>query len=210
MSDAVPIGNADSYGSIGSVCGYSWTPYTTPVVLFYRRDRWNLVDSYPPSPDCRDTIPIPNSTGDYVGPLIGPTCVDKVVPGDDTCCSCTFSINEYNMGDAMSQNTGHIPWAAGLFSLKDNSGEDVKTCVVVGEFPHPLSNQTLWDLNGEGTSDPRPFSIMRYICTSLLGQDSNCVPNENGTSIVFGTSVFIDGVAEFCGDVPMIFMLDTK
>jgi len=25
-TDAIPIGNPDSYGSIGSVCGYDWTP----------------------------------------------------------------------------------------------------------------------------------------------------------------------------------------
>jgi hypothetical protein len=111
----------------------------------------------------------------------------------------------------MNQNTGQRPWAAGLFNLKqtEGTGEDIKVCAVVAEFPHPLANVTLWDLNGEATSDPQPFSIMRYICTSLLGQ-SMCVPNENGTSIIFGTAEFTQGVSDFCGDVPLLFMMDTK
>lgn len=212
MTDDVPIGNPISYGSIGSVCGYASTPYTSPKVLFYRRARWNLEKSYPPSYSCRDTVPIPNVNGSFVGPLFGATCVDKVVPGSDTCCSCTFSVNEYNAGNSMGQNTGQRPWTSGLFSLKHSA--DVKVCVVTALFPHPLSNQTLWDLNGMGTSNPRPHSIMQYICTSILGQE-NCVPNENESSFVFGTHAFVDGVLELCGDhtsghYPIIFMADTK
>lgn len=212
MTHDIPIGNPSSYGSIGSVCGYAVTKYTTPIVLFYRRAKWKLEKSYPPSSGCRDTVPIPNANGSFVGPLFGPTCVDKVVPGSDTCCSCTFSINEYDMGVSMGQNTGQRPWTAGLFSLKER--DDVKVCVVPALFPHPLSNETLWDLNGMATSNPRPYSINQYVCTQELGQE-NCVPNEGGTSFVFGTKSFVDGVLDFCGKeasshYPIIFMADTN
>lgn len=78
MSDSVTIGNPSVYGSIGSVCGYSITSFTAPVVLFYRRDKWDLITSYPSSSSCRDMVPVPNSTGSWTGPLIGPICVDKV------------------------------------------------------------------------------------------------------------------------------------
>jgi len=85
-----------------------------------------------------------------------------------------------------------------------------QVCMVVGEMPHPLSNTSLYDLNGVATSDPRPFSIMRYICTSLLNPEI-CVPNSDGTSkILFGSSVFVEGVAELCGDAPIIVMFDSN
>lgn len=184
-SKDTPIGNPDSYGSIGAACGFASTPYTTPVVLFYRRDKWSLEASYPPSSNCRDNVPVPNATGSFVGPQIGPVCVDKVTPGEYDCCSCSFSEDEYNKGSAMGQSLGQRAWAGGLFKMKDvtyEGDESPKICVVTGEFPHPLSNQTLWDLNGEVVdSDPKPYSIMRYICTSLLNPE-NCIPNLSGTS----------------------------
>lgn len=60
------------------------------------------------------------------------------------------------------------------------------------------------------TSDPRPYSIMRYICTSLLKPEI-CIPNSDGTSrILFGSSAFVQGVSNLCGDSPVIFMADTN
>ena len=213
QSKDTPIGNSDSYGSIGAACGFASTPYTTPVVLFYRRDKWSLEASYPPSSNCRDNVPVPNATGSFVGPQIGPVCVDKVTPGEYDCCSCSFSEDEYNKGSAMGQSLGQRAWAGGLFKMKDGieGDESPKICVVTGEFPHPLSNQTLWDLNGEvADSDPKPYSIMRYICTSLLNPE-NCIPNLSGTSnILFGSDSFVQGVTELCGDNPVIFMADTN
>ena len=150
-------------------------------------------------------IPVPNSTGSWVGP-IGPVCVDKVTPGEDDCCSCTYSEEEYNQGSSMGQDLGQRAWAGGLFSMKDGGS---KVCVVTAEFPHALSNETLWDLNGEATSDPSPWSIMRYICTTQL-DPTICVPNSDGTSILFGSSVFVKGVSDLCGDTPVIFMADTN
>ena len=131
------IGNPDSYGAIGSACGYGSTPYTVPIVLFHRLDKWDLEAAFPPSPSCRK-VPIPNATGSFVGP-IGPVCVDKVTPGNDDCCSCTYSKEEYKAGGEMGNGLGQRAWAGGLFSMKagtyneDAIPESPKVCVVVAE-----------------------------------------------------------------------------
>jgi len=177
-------------------------------------NKWKLEASYPPSPKCQDKIPVPNATGSWTGP-IGDVCVDKVTPGEDDCCLCTFSEEEYNEGNEMGQALGQRAWAGGLFSMKEGTYDEEiesppKVCMVVGEMPHPLSNTSLYDLNGVATSDPRPFSIMRYICTSLLNPEI-CVPNSDGTSkILFGSSVFVEGVSELCGDTPVVVMFDSN
>ena len=70
----------------------------------------------------------------------------------------------------MGQALGQRAWAGGVFSMKEGTYDSAnveieripKVCIVVGEMPHPLSNTSLYDLNGVATSDPRPFSIMRY------------------------------------------------
>jgi hypothetical protein len=88
---------------------------------------------------------------------------------------------------------------------------------VAGEFPHPLANVTLWDLNGQPTwssGGGEPYAIMPYVCTTQYSPDI-CVPNLDGTSVVFGTDVFVRFVAEFCsGDDnkrrDIIIMADTN
>lgn len=147
------IGNPEVYGSIGSACGYGSTPYTSPTVLFYRLDKWVLEASYPPSPNCQGMVPIPSDAGSWIGPQVGPVCVDRVTPGENDCCSCTYSEHEYSTGTAIGQGLGQRAWAGGLFSMKKTDPEwhevyekalllkqeqggaeaEPKVCVVTGE-----------------------------------------------------------------------------
>lgn len=209
VADNISIGNPAEYGTIGSVCGYGVTDYTTPVALFYKLDAWTLDDSYPKSPSC-NFVPVPP----WTGPQIGDICVNKTQPDGDNCCSCTFSEKEYSLGNDIGQNLGQRPWVAGIFSSKisdddgDNNAKTQKVCVVAGEITHPLFNSTLSNLNGKTTSDPKPNSIAQYLCTLLNTRD--CVPNLTNSSILFGTDVLVPGVSEFCGNNPVIFMADTN
>ena len=45
----------DNFGSIGAVCGSSKDSYVSPVMLFYNKDHWHVVDSYPQSKICHGT-----------------------------------------------------------------------------------------------------------------------------------------------------------
>ena len=177
------IGNPDKYAVIGSVCGYGGAEYRTPVALFYKLDTWALEDSYPKSPSC-NFAPIPP----WTGPQIGEICVNKTQPDGDNCCSCTYSKKEYSFANDIGMGLGQRPWVAGIFRKKGGDGGDnqdtQKVCVVAGEIPHPLLNSTLYNLNGKATSDPRPDSIARDMCT-LLNTDE-CVPNIGNSSILFG------------------------
>lgn len=198
----ITIGNPSEYGVIGSVCGYAITDYTSSVALFYKKKSWELQESYPKSSQC-NTIPVPP----WEGPHIGKVCVDQVTPDDENCCSCTYSKEEYKFGDDLELNLGQRPWVAGIFKNKANVNER-KVCVVSGEVPHPLSNTTFDNLNGILTSDPKPYSIQKYLCT--LDDTHRCVRNLTNSSILFGTDVLISEVTKFCGDIPIIFMADTN
>lgn len=204
-----PLGNPN-YGTVAAVCGYGSDQYQTPVVLFHDRRRWDVIDAYPPSPICRDQVFLP--PWDDPGIANG-TCADKTVPGatQDDCCSCTYSEAEYDIGDGWGNNLGQRPWAAGIYRRRTDGRE---LCVVAGEFPHPLANATLWDLNGEPTWSSsgvsEPYTIMPYVCTTQYSP-SICVNNLDGTSVVFGTDVFVRSVAEFCGtERDTIIMADTN
>mmetsp|Transcript_25093 Transcript_25093/g.77369 ORF Transcript_25093/g.77369 Transcript_25093/m.77369 type:complete len:456 (+) Transcript_25093:197-1564(+) len=201
-ADVDAIGNPERYGSVAAVCGYGSAQYQTPMVLFHDKQRWDVLDSYPKATKCADVVFLPPWDGPGVNDAV---CVDKTSPGDDDCCSCTFSEEEYRVGKAWNQGTGQRPWVAGLYRKKD---AETEVCVVAGEFPHPLSNTTLWNLNGR----PAPWgtkAIMRYICTAQYNSDS-CIDSLDGGSVVFGTDVFTNGVADFCGDRPTVIMADTN
>ena len=74
--------------------------------------------------------------------------------------------------DEWGQGLGQRPWVAGIYKRKadatelcvvacveikfqaphaDDAMTLISTQVVAGEFPHPLANQTLWNLNGAPT-----------------------------------------------------------
>ena len=194
-----PLGNPN-YGSIAAGCGYGSTEYQTPVVLFHDRRRWDVLQTYPSSPAlCRDKVFLP--PWDDAGIANG-TCADQTGATGDDCCSCTYSDAEYAAADGWGNNLGQRPWAAGIYRRRSDGRE---VCVVAGEFPHPLANVTLWDLNGQSTwtssGSEEPYTIMPYVCTAQYSPDI-CVPNLEGTSVVFGTDVFARSVAEFCsGDL---------
>ena len=135
-------------------------------------------------------------------------CIDRTSPGEDDCCSCTFSADEYRTADGWGQGLGQRPWVAGIYKRKADAAE---LCVVAAEFPHPLANQTLWNLNGAPTwtAAAQPFSIAKYVCTSQYSA-AVCVPNLEGTSVMFGTDVFVRGVEDFCGARDVVVMLDTN
>ena len=201
-----PLGNPN-YGSVAAVCGYGSDEYKTPVVLFHDRRRWDGLRSYPSSPAlCHDRVFLP--PWDDAGIANG-TCADRTGPTADDCCSCTYSDAEYALGDEWGNNLGQRPWAAGIYRRKSDGRE---VCVVAGEFPHPLANVTLWDLNGQSTwtsSGSEPYTIMPYVCTTQYSPGI-CVPNLDGTSVVFGTDVFVRSVAEFCKEREIIIMADTN
>ena len=190
-----PLGNPN-YGSVAAVCGYGSTEYQTPVVLFHDRRRWDVLQTYPSSSDlCRDKVFLP--PWDEEGIANG-TCADRTGATPNDCCSCTYSAEEYALGDKWGNNLGQRPWTAGIYRRKSDGRE---VCVVAGEFPHPLANVTLWDLDGQSTltsSGSEPYTIMPYVCTTQYSPDI-CVNNLDGTSVVFGTDVFVRSVAEFCG-----------
>ena len=203
------LGGPD-YGSVAAVCGYGSDQYQTPVVLFHDRRRWDVVDSYPSSPLCRDKVFLPPWEEEGIA---NGTCSDKTGPNEDDCCSCTYSATEYATGDGWGQNLGQRPWVAGIYRRKTDGRE---VCVVAGEFPHPLANVTLWDLDGRPTwswnedTPEQPFTIMPYVCTTQYSP-SICVNNLDGTAVVFGTDVFVRSVAEFCGPSrDVIIMADTN
>ena len=179
----ISIGNPTDYGTVGSVCGYGNTDYTTPVALFYKLDAWTLDDAYPKSQSC-NFVPVPP----WTGPQIGDICLNKTQPDGDNCCSCTFSDKEYALGNDIGNNLGQRPWVAGVFSKRAKSNEsnekEVKVCVVAGEVTHPLLNSTVYNLNGKLTPDPQPYSIAPYLCTLL--NTNECVPNLQNSSILFG------------------------
>ena len=197
------IGNPPLYGSTAAVCGYGSDAYFTPVVLFHRRDRWDRVAAYPPSDACADAVPLP-STADRAFLA----CANATAPGAGaSCCSCTFSAEEYAQGDAWNQGTGQRPWTAGVYR---DRGTGRSLCVVAAEWPHPLWYSELQNVDGVPTDPSRPqFSIARNICTSEYSADL-CVPNLSGTSIVFGTDAFVRGVEDFCGDAPIAIAADTN
>ena len=141
---APAIGSPD-YGSVAAVCGYGSNKYTTSVELFHDKQRWDLVASHPSSPNCADVVPLP--PWDAEG-FKNAQCIARTSPGDDDCCSCTFSEEEYRTADEWGQGLGQRPWVAGIYKRKTDATE---LCVVAGEFPHPLANQTLWNLNGAPT-----------------------------------------------------------
>ena len=66
-------------------------------------------------------------------------------------------------------------------------------------------------MNGAPTwsAATQPFSIAKYICTTQYSA-AVCVPNLDGTSVMFGTDVFVRGVEDFCGARPIVAMLDTN
>ena len=205
-----PLGNVN-YGSVAAVCGYGSDEYLTPVVLFHDRRRWDVLQTYPSSPTlCRDKVFLP--PWDDEGIADG-TCADRTGPTSADCCSCTYSEAEYALGDAWGNNLGQRPWAAGIYRRRSDGRE---VCVVAGEFPHPLANVTLWDLNGQSTwssgsggGSEEPYTIMPYVCTTQYSPDI-CVPNLDGASVVFGTDVFVRSVAEFCQDREIIVLADTN
>ena len=110
--------------------------------------------------------------------------------------------------DDWGQGLGQRPWVAGIYKRKTDATE---LCVVAGEFPHPLANQTLWNLNGAPTwsAATPPFSIAKDICTTQYSA-AVCVPNLDGTSVMFGTDVFVRGIEDFCGARDIVAMLDTN
>jgi len=215
-----PLGNnpahpTNPYGSVAAICGYGSDQYKTPVVLFHDRRRWDVVERYPPSQLCVDRVFLPPWDQG------GLDCADRTAPTDvtstgdtnpDNCCSCTYSAEEYKVGNDWGQNLGQRPWVAGIYRRKADGRE---VCVVAGEFPHPLANVTLWDLNGQPTwsssgGQEEPYTIMPYVCTTQYSP-SVCVPNLEGTSVVFGTDVFVRTVKDFCGDErDIIIMADTN
>jgi len=205
------IGNPEKYGVIGAVCGYGKTEYTTPMALFYRYEHWSLQESYPTSSYKCNVVP----TLPWTGPQIGPVCKDKVSPTAGNCCSCTYSEQEYQLGNALNANLGQRPWVAGKFVSKTTTHRPKQEiCVVAGEVPHPLQNTTLTNLNGQmipwNDPNPPPFTAELYQCTSTLPL-SKCIPNLSNSSILFGTDTLTAGVTEFCGtDIPIIFMADTN
>ena len=203
----VPLGDP-SYGSVAAVCGYGSDRYETPVVLFHDRRTWDVVDSYPPSPLCRDRVFLPPWSDEGIA---NGTCGDRTDPTGDDCCSCTYSSAEYDTGDGWGNSLGQRPWAAGVYRRRADGRE---VCVVAGEFPHPLANVTLWDLGGRptwsGGGEAEPYTIMPYVCTTQYSP-SICVDNLDGTSVAFGTDVFVRAVAEFCGkERDIIIMADTN
>eukprot|EP00546_Thalassionema_frauenfeldii_P021908 CAMPEP_0178905908 /NCGR_PEP_ID=MMETSP0786-20121207/6537_1 /TAXON_ID=186022 /ORGANISM="Thalassionema frauenfeldii, Strain CCMP 1798" /LENGTH=391 /DNA_ID=CAMNT_0020577569 /DNA_START=62 /DNA_END=1234 /DNA_ORIENTATION=+ len=202
--EKISIGKPEQYGSIGAICSYDpATKYiATPIVLFYNHRNWGLEYSYPPSSNC---AMVPSLSGPNFDSSV---CLDKVKPSQDNCCSCTYSNQEYSIGKDENQNLGQRPWVAGIFRRKRRRLSNLdKICVVAAELPHPLSNQTLWNLNGQSTSNTRQFSIVRNICTSRISTD-DCIPNLDGTSIMFGTNIFVEEVSNFCGKLPIILMAD--
>ena len=99
--------------------------YQTPMVLFHDKQRWDVLDSYPKATKCADVVFLPPWDGPGVNDAV---CVDKTSPGDDDCCSCTFSEEEYRVGKAWNQGTGQRPWVAGLYRKKD---AETEVCVAV-------------------------------------------------------------------------------
>lgn len=96
---------------------------------------------------------------------------------------------------------------AGIFNRTNANKEQV--CVVAAQFPHPLQNTTLRNVNGNLTSDPQPFTLQKYVCTN--DGTEGCVPNLSNTSpIIFGSDVLVTQVESFCGEVPIVFMADTN
>ena len=203
-----PIGNPPLYGSTASVCGYGSEEYITPIVLFHRRDRWELLDSFPPADPCRDVVPLPSMSGDEA---FG-SCANTTTPGAEDCCVCTFSEAEYAQGAAWGQYTGQRPWVAGIYRDRRAADElgasDRTVCVVAAETPHPLWYSEILNIDGVPTNSSS-FSIMRYICTYQYSP-ALCVPNLSETSIIFGTDVFVSGVSDFCGELPIIIAADTN
>ena len=182
------------------------------------------MDSYPSSGNCSDFVPLPPWSNDEYGSV----CINKTVPGDSDCCSCVYSEDEYDQADAWGQNLGQRPWVAGIYSGKTGSDREGATlCVVAGEFPHPLwnltlanlngapieskmsetTNHTVWSVNGMGELTQEPYSLQKYACTSQL-QSYGCIQTPKKTSILYGSDVIVQGVADFCQDLPIIFMGD--
>jgi len=202
-ADGISIGNAAHYGTIGSVCGYDKTTHTTAIVLFYKLDSWTLEESYPKSQNC-NAVPIPPWTGQQTGEV----CLGKTTPSDDNCCSCTYTEKEDAFAKDNGTKLGQRPWVAGIFSYKADPNNEKKICVVTGEMPHALSKTTAINLNGGLTSDPKPYLIENNKC--MLVNTKDCLPNQEKSSIIFGTSTLVSGVTRFCGDNPIIFMTDSN
>ena len=235
------LGNAQ-YGSVAAVCGYGNTDYTTSAVLFHNTDRWERVASYPSSNKCHDFVPLPPWASSPNNASIGSVCLETTVPGENDCCSCVYSEEEYDQADSWGQNLGQRPWTAGIFEGKKDQ-EGASLCVVTGEFPHPLWNYTLPNLYGkpiEKTSNSNnsiwqvtlndddddattttttttstvqfpqePFAIQQYVCTTQL-QTEQCILSPSKDSILFGSDVFVQGITDFCGNVPILVMTDTN
>ena len=181
------------YGVIGSVCGYFEPDYQEPAVLMYNTHKWSLVESLPkkslgcnklPEPD--QPYVVGNPSPKWSGKFDQNVCANIVVPEEaasDNCCLCTFSKEEYDTGNSRGwPGLGQRPFVAGLFKSKQDNKQ---VCVVVGELPHALGTQKLYNIDEEKQDWPYNTTVQRGVC----GNDSNldtCIPNPTNSSLFYG------------------------
>jgi hypothetical protein len=188
----------DGYGVFGAVCGYGSENnnlFSEPIALFFNIKTWSLDAAYPSAPSCRR---VPRAPWDE-------SCIDKLKPGTEDCCSCSYSAEEFQKGGALNEQLNNRAWLAGKFTRhKDKKA----VCIVGAGLPHPVGTQSISNIDMVGI-DPSVETLLWSACTNDRNRAS-CLKNSDGTSIIFGTSVFVTEVRDFCGDVPIVFMGDTN
>lgn len=190
----IPGGDRQGYGDydlISSVCGQ----YRSPIALYYRKQHWTLLKSFPPSPTCGQYSPWTKgqTEGDFNCPN-GTTSPSK----GGACCACTYS---QQFADATFYTDMKIQW-------KDNSTSTNMYQVmadrpfVIGKFEHTVSKRKVCAVT---FNLPHPFLAN---CTNQL--DAACFTNAAGNAYRIGTAQFVKEINEVCDQTPLLFFGDTN
>ena len=171
-----------NFGMIGASCKYN---YSEPVRLYYNKNDWNKVDSYPKSKACQDPENPPG--GSAVAPWqCGPRDVVPTNTAEGICCACTYAADKADDGGSPKQVRPMVrdrAWVAGIFEQYDNLSTFTVCVVATGMIhPYPVENITP---EGTGTIAPEVANFCGSSHPIIFMADTNLVNPKEKTGSLF-------------------------